>query len=92
MPDAPQRKPPAREGEIEPWALAGLGLQFGVALVIGVFAGQWVDRRIGTAPFGMLVGTFVLGGGVFIGSYRRLMAKSRRAAERDRNANADESQ
>lgn len=78
MPDAPKPKPPTREGEIDPWALAGLGLQFGLALVIGVYAGQWVDRQLGTEPFGLLAGAFLVGGGVFVSSYRRLMAKSRR--------------
>jgi F0F1-type ATP synthase assembly protein I len=78
MPDAPKRDSRTREGEIEPWALAGLGVQFAVALVAGVFAGQWIDRRFNSDPFGMIVGAFLLGGGVFVGSYRRLMAKSRR--------------
>ena len=78
MPDAPKRDARTREGEIEPWSLAGLGVQFAVALVGGVFAGQWIDGRLGSEPFGMIIGAFLLGGGVFVGSYRRLMAKSRR--------------
>lgn len=80
MPDAPEGKRPVREGEIEPWALAGLGLQFAVALVAGVFLGQWIDRRLGTEPWGLIAGAFLLGGGMFVGSYRHLMAKSRRDA------------
>jgi F0F1-type ATP synthase assembly protein I len=79
MPDAPKREKPLREGEIAPWALAGLGLQFGLGLVAGVYLGQWVDQRFGSAPWGMLAGAILLGGGVFVASYRRLMAQSRKA-------------
>jgi F0F1-type ATP synthase assembly protein I len=80
MPDAPKRNPSLQEGEIDPWALAGLGLQFGLGLVIGAFAGQWVDRRFGSDPFGLLAGAFLLGGGIFVSSYRRLMARSKHTA------------
>jgi len=33
-----------------------LGLAFVLALVIGTGAGMWVDRRFGTAPWGILIG------------------------------------
>jgi F0F1-type ATP synthase assembly protein I len=80
MTDAPKQEQPVREGEIAPLALAGLGLQFGLALVAGVYLGQWIDQRLGSDPWGMLAGALLLGGGVFVGSYRRLMAQSRRKA------------
>lgn len=69
---------PTREsepaGEVSPWALAGLGMQFFAALLLSVYAGSWVDRRVGSSPFGVLIGVFVGGGGAFFLSYRRLMA------------------
>ena len=40
--------------------LGTLGLSFVFALVIGTWAGLWVDRTFGLSPWGMLVG-FVLG-------------------------------
>ena len=40
-------------------ALAGLGLQFGVAIVVCVLVGNWVDKRYGTGPWGVLVGAGV---------------------------------
>jgi F0F1-type ATP synthase assembly protein I len=67
---------PPRDGEQSPWALAGLGMQFVVAVLVCVYAGSWVDTRFGTSPLFLLVGLFVGGGGTFFLSYRRLMRKS----------------
>ena len=67
--------PPAREQS--PWALAGLGIQFFVAILLFVVIGNWLDTRAGTAPLFLLSGLFFGGGGTFYVSYRRLMASSR---------------
>ena len=92
QPKAPSKAPirPAEVGrEQSPWALAGLGTQFFVALVAFGFAGNWVDARLGSSPLFLLVGVFLGGGGTFFVSYRRLMkqiedaeaARSRAAAQ-----------
>jgi F0F1-type ATP synthase assembly protein I len=39
---------------------AGVGLQFAVTLVVFALAGIWLDRRLGTSPWLLIVG--VLGG------------------------------
>jgi F0F1-type ATP synthase assembly protein I len=36
-----------------------LGIFFGVAVVIGYFAGHWVERRWGGAPWPSLVGVLI---------------------------------
>lgn len=59
-------------GEVSPWALAGLGMQFFVAILLFVYAGNWLDRRFGTAPLFLLAGLFLGGGGSFWTAYRRL--------------------
>ena len=64
----------SREDGPSPWALAGLGLQWFVAMLVFVYAGNWVDRTFGSAPLGLLVGLFVGGGGVFYVIVRRLLA------------------
>ena len=46
-----------------PNPMAGIGSQFAVTLLVCLFAGQWLDRRLGTGPWLMLVG-MVVGGGV----------------------------
>jgi ATP synthase protein I len=57
--------------------LAGIGLQFAISIVLFVFAGQWLDRRLGTGPLFLIVGVFVGAGGAFYSMYRKLMAVQR---------------
>ena len=64
-------------------ALAGIGLQFAALILIFVFAGQWLDRRLDSQWF-TIVGVF-LGAALGITSmYRRLMAEQRKADEAKR--------
>lgn len=64
---------PGSGGERSPWVLAGLGMQFFVALVLFAYAGAWLDRRFGSSPLWLMIGVFVGGGGTFYLTYRRLM-------------------
>lgn len=57
---------------------AGIGLQFAVSIILFVFAGQWLDRRLGTGPLFLIVGAFVGAAGSFYSMYRKLMASQRR--------------
>lgn len=76
MDEEPPRQTPkvGAPTETSPWALAGLGMQFFVALIAFVYAGNWADKRFGTAPVFLLLGVFLGGGGTFFLSYRRLIA------------------
>lgn len=60
---------------------AGVGLQFAVSILVFLYAGQWVDRRLGSAPWGMILGVFTGAGAAFWSMYRRLMADLRREEE-----------
>ena len=62
----------------------GLGLQFAAAILLFVYLGQWLDRRLGTEPWLLLIGVFVGAGGGFYSIYRKLMADLRRDEERRR--------
>lgn len=73
-------KPP---GEVSPWALAGLGMQFFVAILVFAYAGTWLDRRLGTSPLFLLGGVLVGGGGVFYSGLRRLQAPKARSTHND---------
>ncbi len=53
---------------------AGAGLQFAVSIVVFLYLGQWIDGRLGTAPWGMIVGVFTGAGAAFYSMYRKLMA------------------
>ena len=57
---------------------AGAGLQFAAAILVFLFAGQWLDRRLGTEPVFLLLGVFLGAGGGFFAMYRRLMAEQKR--------------
>lgn len=49
---------PKKDG---PNPMVGLGLQFVVTILVCLFAGQWLDRKLGSTPWFLLAG--VLGGG-----------------------------
>ena len=71
-------------------ALAGLGVQFAVALLFFVFAGNWVDQRFGSSPIALLVGVFVGGGGTFFLKVRQLMRGVEQAEQAARRARESE--
>jgi F0F1-type ATP synthase assembly protein I len=57
---------------------AGLGLQFVIALLGGLYGGQWLDRRVGTAPWLSIIGMFLGAGLAFYSMYQKLMAAQAR--------------
>jgi F0F1-type ATP synthase assembly protein I len=80
MDEKPQRTTPplVASPDVSPWALAGLGMQFFLALLAFAYVGLWIDRRFGTGPVFLLLGVFLGGGGTFALSIRRLTASSTR--------------
>ena len=36
--------------------VSGIGLQMGVAVLIGVWSGQWIDSTLNIAPYGQIFG------------------------------------
>ncbi len=93
MADDPQGPNPPSPGEEtpSPWALAGLGMQFFVAVLLFVYAGNWMDARFGTSPLFLLTGVIGGGGGTFYLSYRRLMRKVKPVARRESDRPASRS-
>jgi F0F1-type ATP synthase assembly protein I len=87
--DAPPARDPRGEGRFKVGtsaaAYAGVGLQFAATILIFVFAGQWLDRRLGTGWL-TLAGAFVgMAAGVY-SLYRKLMADQRREEDARRQA------
>ena len=80
------RGPGARDQGPGPAAFAGFGLQFVAALLVFLYLGQWVDRRLGTSPVFLVIGIFVGAGGSFYAMYRKLMAAQAREDEARRMA------
>lgn len=54
--------------------MAGVGLQFAVAVVVFLFLGQWLDRKFGTDPVLTIICVFAGAGAAFYSMYRKLMA------------------
>ena len=63
-------------------AFAGLGLQFALAILFFLYVGKWLDAKLGTEPWLLVLGVFVGAGGGFYSIYRKLMGAQRQGADR----------
>lgn len=66
---------------------AGVGLQFAGAIVLFLFIGRWLDARLGTEPWLLLLGVLFGASAGFYSMYRQLVIvprerKSREAEEK----------
>jgi ATP synthase protein I len=64
--------------------LAGAGIQFALAIIVFLFVGQWLDRRLGTTPWMLIIGVAVGASAGFYALYRKLMAAQAREEQRKR--------
>jgi F0F1-type ATP synthase assembly protein I len=60
---------------------AGLGFQFAFAIIVFLYAGQWLDNRLGTNGLFTIAGVFVGGGAAFYGMYRKVSAAQKQDEE-----------
>lgn len=58
---------------------AGAGLQLAMTLVAFMFLGIWLDKRLGSSPWFVLICVFAGAGAGFYSIYRRLMGPAKRA-------------
>jgi F0F1-type ATP synthase assembly protein I len=56
---------------------AGVGLQFAASILVFLYLGKWVDGRLGSAPWGLIIGVFTGAGAAFYSMYTKLMADLR---------------
>jgi F0F1-type ATP synthase assembly protein I len=61
---------------------AGAGVQFSVMVILSVFAGIWLDRKVGTSPWLLIVTIFAGTALGFYSLYRNLMKGTRLADRR----------
>jgi ATP synthase protein I len=74
----PQREKPAPpKGSVQPGDLAGVGLQFAGSIILFLLLGMWLDRKLGTDPWLLIVGVFTGGSAGFWSMYRRLVVEPR---------------
>ena len=88
-PEGPHAPRGAGEKGTSAGEYAGFGLQFAASIVLFLYLGQWLDRKLGTAPWLLLACVFLGAGGSFYGMYRKLMAaqardEAARKAKRER--------
>jgi hypothetical protein len=75
--DKPGKAPPG-PSLASAGAYAGLGFQFVLSILLFLYAGQWLDRKLGTTPLFLIVGTFAGAAAGFYAIYRKLMADQKR--------------
>jgi F0F1-type ATP synthase assembly protein I len=59
----------------------GLGFQFAIAILVFLYAGQWLDKRLGTNGLFTIAGVFVGAGAAFYNMYRKVLAAQKQDEE-----------
>ncbi len=75
-----QRQAPS-SGGLSGADFAGVGIQFAVAIIAFLFAGQWLDNRIETKPIFTIAGVFLGAGAAFYNMYRKITAAQKKDDE-----------
>ena len=60
---------------------AGVGVQFAFAIIVFLYAGQWLDNRLGTNSVFTIAGVFIGAGGTFYNMYRKISAAQKQDDE-----------
>ena len=63
---------------------AGVGIQFAFAIIAFLFAGQWLDNRLGTNGLFTIAGVFIGAGAAFYNMYRKISAAQKQDDEERR--------
>jgi ATP synthase protein I len=69
----PPATPPPGNDPLSGARFAGIGIQFAASILLFLYAGKWLDAKLGTAPVFLIVGVFVGAGASFYSIYRALM-------------------
>ncbi len=83
-----EKGPGGSHGGADP-RLMGLGLQFVVAILLCLYAGMWLDAKLHTAPWLMLIGALIGASGGFYAMFRVLMSENKRFDAEDRQSKID---
>lgn len=88
MANAPYDRKESRTQAPQAGEVLGVGLQFAGAIVLFLFLGRWLDQKLGTEPWLLLLGVVVGAVGGFVSLYRQLVVVPR---ERERRKKETES-
>ena len=64
--------------------LMGLGLQFVIAILLCLYAGMWLDTKLHTGPWLMLIGAMIGASAGFYSMFRVLMSEDKRMDAEDK--------
>ena len=64
----------ARDGGLSGIDFAAIPFQLAICILAGVYAGQWLDKKLGSAPWLLIVGVFLGAGLSFYSIYVKLTA------------------
>ena len=60
---------------------AGVGIQFAFAIIVFLYAGQWLDKRVGTNGLFTIAGVFIGAIAAFYNMYRKISAAQKQDDE-----------
>lgn len=81
MPSRPDDREDRPTPMLQAGEVMGVGLQFAGAILIFLFLGRWLDEKLGTSPWLLLIGVMVGAAAGFYSLYRQLVLVPR---ERER--------
>jgi F0F1-type ATP synthase assembly protein I len=81
MEDEKRQRQTPQPGGLSGADFAGVGIQFAVAIILFLFVGQWLDRRVGTKSVFTLIGVFVGASAAFYNMYRKITAAQKKDDE-----------
>jgi F0F1-type ATP synthase assembly protein I len=76
--------PPGRGSngaDLDTSSLAGMGVQFVVAILLFLFLGKWLDSRLGTSPWLLILGVFSGATASMVAMYRRVFPPDKTKTE-----------
>jgi F0F1-type ATP synthase assembly protein I len=62
----------------------GYGLAWALSVLVFLGIGAWLDRKLGTTPWLLIVGAFVGAGAGFYSLYYHIVIEPRQRADRER--------
>lgn len=84
MEDEKRSQPSPKKG-LSGADFAGVGIQFAFAILAFLFAGQWLDNRLGTNGLFTIAGVFIGAGAAFYSMYRKVSAAQKQDDEERRS-------
>jgi F0F1-type ATP synthase assembly protein I len=62
----------------------GLGMQFAVAILLGLWGGWWLDSKLSVSPLFLLLGALLGGAAGFYALYRAMVEEQEKERQRKR--------